>query len=61
MRPDQLTRRGIIAVLGGAAGWLLLEYVQPSRKLPAIGFLGVDASGWNPWTTAFVQRLAEFG
>jgi len=61
MRPDQLTRRGIVAVLGGAAGWLLLEYAQPSRKLPAIGFLGADASGWSPWTAAFVQRLAELG
>src|SRR5882672_12420823 len=61
MRPDQLTRRGIVAGLGGAAGWLLLEYAQPSRKLPAIGFLGADASGWSPWTAAFVQRLAELG
>jgi putative ABC transport system substrate-binding protein len=61
MRPDQLRRRGLIAVLGGAAGWLLLAYAQPSRKLPAIGFLGADASGWGPWTAAFVQRLAELG
>jgi putative tryptophan/tyrosine transport system substrate-binding protein len=61
MRPDQLRRRGFIAVLGGAAGWLLLAYAQPLRKLPAIGFLGADASGWGPWTTAFLQRMAELG
>jgi len=61
MRPDQLRRRGFIAVLGGAAGSLLLAYAQPSRKPPAIGFLGADASGWGPWTTAFVRRMAELG
>jgi putative ABC transport system substrate-binding protein len=61
MRPDQLRRRGLIAVLGGAAGCLLLAYAQPSRKLPSIGFLGVDASGWGPWTAAFVRRMAELG
>jgi putative ABC transport system substrate-binding protein len=61
MRPDQLKRRGFIAVLGGAAGWLLLAYAQPTRKLPVIGFLGADASGWGPWTAAFVKRMAELG
>jgi putative ABC transport system substrate-binding protein len=61
MQPDQLRRRGLIAVLGGAAGWLLLAYAQPSRKRPSVGFLGVDASGWAPWTTAFVRRMAELG
>src|SRR5689334_7621975 len=45
MRPVQLRRRGFIAVLGGTAGWLLLAYAQPSRKLPAIGFLGAAAAG----------------
>jgi putative ABC transport system substrate-binding protein len=57
-----LKRREIIALLGCSAGGLLLvARAQPSRKLPAIGFLGADASGWSPWTAAFVQRLAELG
>jgi hypothetical protein len=57
-----LKRREIIALLGcGAGGLLLVARAQPSRKLPAIGFLGADASGWSPWTAAFVQRLAELG
>ena len=57
-----LKRREIIALLGcGAGGLLLVARAQPSRKLPAIGFLGADAAGWSPWTAAFVQRLAELG
>jgi len=30
-------------------------------KLPTIGFLGADVSGWGPWTAAFVRRLRELG
>ncbi len=60
MRP--LKRREIVALLGcGAVGWMLVARAQPSRKLPTIGFLGADASGWGPWTAAFLQRLAELG
>jgi hypothetical protein len=30
--------------------------------VPTIGFLGTSsASGWAPWTAAFVQRLRELG
>ena len=57
-----LKRREVIALLGcGAGGLALVAAAQPSRKPPAIGFLGADASGWAPWTAAFVQRLAELG
>src|SRR5262245_10558613 len=60
MRP--LKRREVVALLGCGAGALaLVAAAQPSRKPPAIGFLGADASGWAPWTAAFVQRLAELG
>src|SRR5262245_50936107 len=60
MRP--LKRREIVVLLGCGAGALaLVAAAQPSRKPPAIGFLGADASGWAPWTAAFVQRLAELG
>src|SRR5262249_1659244 len=34
---------------------------QQAAKLPIVGFLGTDASGWRPWTSAFVQRLHELG
>lgn len=61
MRVDQLKRREIVALLGGAAGWLLVANADTSRKPPTIGFLGADASGWEPWTAAFVQRLGELG
>jgi len=61
MQPDQFKRREIIALLGGVAGWPLVAHAQSARKLPAIGFLGADASGWAPWTAAFVQRLRELG
>jgi putative tryptophan/tyrosine transport system substrate-binding protein len=57
-----LKRREVVALLGcGAGGLILVAAAQPSRKLPAIGFLGADESGWSPWTGAFVQRLAELG
>jgi putative ABC transport system substrate-binding protein len=61
MLPEQLKRREIIALLGGAAGLVLVARAQPGRKAPTIGFLGADASGWGPWTAAFVQRLRELG
>src|SRR5262245_66581123 len=34
---------------------------QQAAKLPIVGFLGTEASGWRPWTSAFVQRLREVG
>ena len=61
MQPDQLKRREIIALLGGVAGWPFAAHAQSARKLPAIGFLGADASVWAPWTAAFVRRLRELG
>jgi len=61
MRSDQLKRREIIALLGGAAGWPLVARAQSASKLKTIGFLGADASGWSPWTAAFVQRLGQLG
>jgi putative ABC transport system substrate-binding protein len=41
--------------------WPLTADAQQAAKLPIVGFLGTDASGWRPWTSAFVQRLHELG
>ena len=57
-----MQRRDFITLLGGAvAAWPLAGRAQQSGRLPTIGFLGVDASVWSPWTAAFVERLRELG
>jgi putative tryptophan/tyrosine transport system substrate-binding protein len=56
-----MKRRTFIAVLGGAAAWPVVVRAQQARKLPIIGFLGADATGFGPWTAAFVARLHELG
>jgi putative tryptophan/tyrosine transport system substrate-binding protein len=56
-----MRRRAFIAALGGAAAWPLAARAQQATKLPIIGFLGSDASGWSAWTAAFVRRLRELG
>ena len=61
MQLNQLKRREIITLLGGAAAWPLVVRAQEARRLPTIGFLGTDALGWSPWTAAFLQRLRELG
>jgi hypothetical protein len=56
-----MSRREFIAALGGAAvPWSLEGRAQQRGKLPTIGFLGsVSLSVWNPYVTAFEQRLHE--
>ena len=63
MQFDRLKRREFITLAGGAiAAWPLAAHAQQAAaKLPIIGFLGTDASGWRPWTSSFVQRLHELG
>jgi putative tryptophan/tyrosine transport system substrate-binding protein len=56
-----MRRREFITLLGIAAAWPRAARAQQAGKLPTIGLLGVDASGWSAWTAAFVQRLRELG
>ena len=56
-----LRRRQFLTLLGGAAAWPLAARAQQGSRLPTIGFLGPDASGWGPWTAAFAERLRELG
>jgi putative ABC transport system substrate-binding protein len=57
-----MTRRQFITLLGGVAAVSpFAARAQPSGKVPAIAFIGVDDSSWRPRTSAFVQRLRELG
>jgi putative tryptophan/tyrosine transport system substrate-binding protein len=51
----------ITGIAGSAAVWPRATRAQQT-KLPTIGFFGMSTPlNWNPWTTAFVQRLRELG
>jgi len=57
-----MRRREFITLLAGAAvSWPMGAQAQQAGKLPTIGFLGADASGFAPWLAAFVERLRELG
>src|SRR5262245_42370457 len=56
-----MRRREFITLLGSAAAWPHAARAQQAGRLPTIGLLGADASGWSAWTAAFVQRLRELG
>jgi hypothetical protein len=42
-----IRRRELLAALGGVAVWPLVARAQQAGKLPTIGLLGADATGWN--------------
>src|SRR5262245_53999455 len=57
-----MRRREFITLLAGAAAsWPTRPQAQQAGKLPTIGFLGADASGFAPWLAAFVGRLRDLG
>ena len=57
-----MRRREFITLVGGTAvAWPLAVRAQQAGRLPTVGFLGVDALVWGPWTAAFVGRLRELG
>jgi ABC-type uncharacterized transport system substrate-binding protein len=57
-----MRRREFIGLVGGVAVTLPLSArSQPANKLPTIGVLGSDASGWHSWVAAFTERLGELG
>ena len=55
-------RRQLLVAFGGAAvAWPLAARAQQAGKLPTIGLLGADATGWRPWTDAFMEQLRSLG
>jgi putative ABC transport system substrate-binding protein len=57
-----MRRRDFIKqIAGSVASWPLVARAQQPGKLPTIGFLGANASGFAPWVSAFVSRLRELG
>jgi putative ABC transport system substrate-binding protein len=58
-----MTRRGFIALLGGAAAWPLAAPAQQARTVVRIGVLGPSLSNPFPSTVyqAFLAQLRELG
>jgi putative tryptophan/tyrosine transport system substrate-binding protein len=57
-----MKRRDFITLFGGAAAaWPVAARAQRLDRLPIIGYLGVDAASWSPWTAPFIERLRQLG
>ena len=62
MQFDQLKRREVITLLGGAAAWPLAAQAQQPAQRPIIGYLGVATlSAESQRVAAFMQRLHQLG
>jgi putative tryptophan/tyrosine transport system substrate-binding protein len=57
-----MRRREFITLIGSAAtAWPFAARAQPAGKVPTIGFIGINASGFTSWYAAFAERLRELG
>jgi putative tryptophan/tyrosine transport system substrate-binding protein len=57
-----MRRREFMKVIGGAAvARPLAAVAQQAGKLPTLGVMGTDATGWSARTAALVGRLRELG
>jgi putative ABC transport system substrate-binding protein len=56
-----MRRRDFLMVTGSAMAWPAAARAQQAGRLPTIGFLGADPTGFAPWTAAFAARLRELG
>src|SRR2546423_11270594 len=57
MHFDQLKRRDLLALLGGAASWPLVAHAQQPGRLPTVAVLSTDTlSTCERWIAAFEQR-----
>ena len=64
MQFDQLKRRDILTLLGGAAAWPLVARAQQPGGMPRIGLLSSFAENdpeAQAWIRAFMQGLQELG
>src|SRR6516225_2421211 len=56
-----MRRRDFLMAAGSAMAWPAAARAQQAGRLPTIGFLGADPTGFAPWTAAFSARLRELG
>src|ERR1700687_4096516 len=57
-----MNRRGLLALLGGAAALRPLAVRAQQKALPVIGFLGITSPGpYAPYVAGFHQGLSDTG
>ena len=58
-----MNRRELLGIVVGGTSfvWTAAGSAQQPKRLPIIGFLGVNLAMWAPWTEAFVSRLNALG
>jgi ABC-type uncharacterized transport system substrate-binding protein len=61
MRFDQLKRRELITLLGGAVAWPLAAHAQQAARMPRVGILSPAASETAATLTAFRDGIRDLG